>query len=75
MYDYSNLAFPVSSVPPIVQMQQNRLNKFNLPASDTDGDLGPVYGKQWRSWAAPDGRVIDQITDAVQQLKTNPQIP
>ena len=40
--------------------------------ADENGDLGPVYGKQWRSWAAPDGRTIDQITEIVETLKTNP---
>ena len=40
--------------------------------ADENGDLGPVYGQQWRSWATPDGRSIDQIQEVVETLKTNP---
>ena len=40
--------------------------------ADAEGDLGPVYGKQWRSWEAPDGRSIDQISQLIEALKKNP---
>ena len=40
--------------------------------ADENGDLGPVYGAQWRSWPAPDGRHIDQIANVIESIRTNP---
>ena len=40
--------------------------------ADENGDLGPVYGRQWRSWPAPDGRGIDQISDVLAEIRRNP---
>ena len=40
--------------------------------ADAQGELGPVYGRQWRSWPAPDGRKIDQITQVIERIKNNP---
>jgi thymidylate synthase len=40
--------------------------------ADENGNLGPVYGKQWRSWDGADGKTVDQVSELIQQLKTNP---
>lgn len=40
--------------------------------ADKNGNLGPVYGKQWRNWPTADGRIVDQISELVYQIKTNP---
>ncbi|HLZ75706.1 thymidylate synthase [Phenylobacterium sp.] len=53
-------------------LQARGVSIWNEWADAETGELGPVYGKQWRSWSAPDGRVIDQIAAVVEGLKTNP---
>jgi thymidylate synthase len=52
-------------------LQENKVSIWNEWA-DAQGELGPVYGKQWRSWATPDGGSIDQITQVVEAIRTNP---
>jgi thymidylate synthase len=52
-------------------LQENGVRIWNDWA-DENGELGPVYGKQWRSWEAPNGETIDQISNAVHLLKNNP---
>jgi thymidylate synthase len=52
-------------------LQENGVRIWNEWA-DVNGELGPVYGKQWRRWESPDGRIIDQISEAVKTLRTNP---
>lgn len=52
-------------------LQEHGVRIWN-PWADADGELGPVYGVQWRSWQAADGRTIDQISQVVEQIITNP---
>lgn len=53
-------------------LQENKVSIWDEWADKETGDLGPVYGAQWRSWKTPDGRTIDQITEVINQIKTNP---
>jgi len=52
-------------------LQDNGVRIWNEWA-DENGDLGPVYGKQWRKWESKDGRIIDQLEQAIEQIKNNP---
>ncbi|MGY8771411.1 MAG: thymidylate synthase [Pirellulales bacterium] len=52
-------------------LKENKVRIWDAWA-DEDGNLGPVYGHQWRNWPTPDGGTIDQITQLIEQIKTNP---
>jgi thymidylate synthase len=55
----------------IAYLKDNKVSIWDEWA-DENGDLGPVYGKQWRSWACPDGRTVDQIAQVVAMIKRSP---
>ncbi|HEX7844680.1 MAG TPA: thymidylate synthase, partial [Chitinophagaceae bacterium] len=55
----------------IAYLKENNVSIWNEWA-DENGELGPVYGKQWRSWEGKDGKVVDQITELIAQIKKNP---
>lgn len=55
----------------IAYLKENGVSIWNEWA-DENGELGPVYGKQWRSWGGADGKTVDQITDVIEQIKKNP---
>ncbi len=52
-------------------LKENKVRIWDAWA-DENGELGPIYGYQWRSWPAPDGRHIDQITQVIEQIRTDP---
>lgn len=55
----------------VAYLQENGVRIWNEWA-DANGDLGPVYGKQWRSWVKPNGETVDQIKNLIDTIKTNP---
>ena len=55
----------------ISYLQENKIRIWNEWA-DGEGNLGPVYGKQWRKWESKDGKIIDQIENAIELIKNNP---
>jgi thymidylate synthase len=55
----------------IEYLKKNGVSIWNEWA-DAEGELGPIYGKQWRRWETADGRVVDQLGDVIEQIRTNP---
>ena len=62
----------ISGETNISYLRDNKIKIWNEWA-DQNGDLGPVYGKQWRKWATTDGRIVDQLHQAVDLLQNNPE--
>ncbi len=62
----------ISGETNIAYLKENKVRIWNEWA-DENGDLGPVYGKQWRRWTASDGRVLDQLSSAVEMIRKNPE--
>ena len=61
----------ISGETNVEYLQQNNVRIWN-EWSDENGDLGPVYGKQWRKWESNDGKIIDQLDNAIKLIKSNP---
>src|SRR6188768_1790027 len=55
----------------IAYLKENGVSIWNEWANE-NGELGPVYGKQWRNWEGKDGKVVDQVSDLIKQIKSNP---
>lgn len=70
--------WPYAAYKQSSDFQGESMSQFSKRIAEDDlfavqwGELGPVYGKQWRRWEGPDGQVYDQIADVIDQLKTNP---
>ncbi len=62
----------ISGSTNIGYLKQNGVSIWDEWA-DENGDLGPIYGKQWRDWETPDGRHIDQLSKAIETIKSNPE--
>src|SRR3546814_6369196 len=70
-FPYTTLFRSLAGDTNVAYLKRHGVSSWDECADDK-GDLGPVYGAQWRSWPAPDGRHIDQIALLLRQLKSNP---
>ncbi len=68
---FHELLWFISGDTNIRYLQENGVTIWDEWA-DENGDLGPVYGKQWRHWETPDGRTVDQLSDVLESIRTKP---